>query len=108
MNRFGAGVNDPIIGRIHGDPANIAFQYSIPMPPGVPGAIEAVKSYTSKNRLRTLLTSVNGIDDLFFEVRLELPRSSHRSPNVPDAAKNDHPGLRPRIESICFSHACCL
>src|SRR5262249_57122737 len=106
MNRFGASVNDPVIGRIHGDPANIAFQYSIPMPPGVSGAIETVESYAGKNRLRTLFTSVNGIDDLFFKVRLELPRASHRSPNVSDAAKNDNSPLRPCIESISFRHTC--
>src|SRR5215813_8165164 len=104
MNRFGASVNDPVIGRIHGDPANIAFQYSIPMPPGVSGAIETVESYAGKNRLRTLFTSVNGIDDLFFKVRLELPRTSHGGPNVSDTTKNDHSRLRPCIEAICFSH----
>src|SRR4029077_21194252 len=108
MNRFGAGVNDPVIGGTHGDPANIASQHSIPMPPGVSGAIETVKSYACKNRLRIMLASVNGIDDLFFEVGLEFPRTSHGGPNVTDAAKNNHSRLRPRIESICFSHSCCL
>src|ERR1700756_1976008 len=108
MNRFGAGVNDPVIGRIHGHPANIAFQHSIPMPPGVSGAIETIKSYAGKNCLRTLLTSVNGIDDLFLEVRLEFPRASHGGPYVSDAAKNDHSRLRSRIQSIGFSHNCFL
>src|SRR4030095_14862929 len=99
MNRFGSGVNDPVIGRIHGDPANIAFQHPIPVPPRVSGAIEAVESYSRKNDLWILLAPVNRIDDFFFEVGLEFPRTSHGGPNISNAPKDDHSRLSPRVET---------
>src|SRR5262244_868501 len=104
MNRFGSSVNDPIIGGIHGDPANIALEHPIPVPPVVSGAIETVESYSRENDLRILLTSINRIDHFFFEVGLEFPRTSHRGPNISDTSKDDHSRLRPCIETIRFGH----
>src|SRR5262249_49479291 len=100
MNWLGSSVNDPVIGGIHGDPANIAFQHSIPVPPVVSGAIEAVESYSRENDLWILLTSINRIDDFFFEVGLEFPRTSHGGPDISAAPKDDHSRLSPRIETI--------
>src|SRR5262245_14036381 len=104
MNRLGSSVNDPIIGGIHGDPANIAFQHPIPVPPVVPGAIETVESYSRENDLWILLTSINGIDDFFFEVGLEFPRTSHGGPTISAAPKEDHSRLSSCIKTIRFGH----
>src|SRR5262245_25992457 len=104
MNRFGSGINDPVIGRIDGDPANIAFQHPIPVPPRVSGTIEAVESYARKNDLWVVLASVSGVDDFLFEVGLEFPRTSHGGPNISDSPKDDHSRLRACIETIRFGH----
>src|SRR5262249_42439694 len=104
MNRLGSSVNDPVIGGIYGDPANIAFQHPVPVPRVVPGAIKAVESYSRENDLRILFTAINGVDDFFFEVGLEFPRTSHGGPDISDAPKDDHSRLSPRIETIRFSH----
>src|SRR5262245_1843341 len=104
MNRLGSSVNDPVIGRIYSDPANIALQHPIPVPPVVSGAIEAVESHSCENDLWILLTSINGIEDFFFEVGLEFPPTSHRGPNISDTSKDDHSRLSPCIETIRFGH----
>src|SRR5215510_2959080 len=104
MNGLGTSINDPVMGRIHGDPANIAFQHPIPVPPVVSGAIETVESYSCENDLWILLTSINGIDDFFFEVGLEFPRTSHGGPDISDTPKNDHSRLSSCIETIRFGH----
>src|SRR5262245_22924128 len=97
MNRFGSSVNDPVIGRIYSDPANIALQHPIPVPPVVSGAIETVESYSRENGLWILLTSIDGIDDFFFEVGLEFPRPPHGGPDISNAPKDDHSRLSPCI-----------
>src|SRR5215510_16574793 len=104
INRLGSSVNDPVIGRIHGDPANIALEHPIPVPSVVSGAIEAVESYSRENDLWILLTSIDGIDDFFFEVGLEFPRTSHGGPDISDAPKDDHSRLSSCIKTIRFGH----
>src|SRR5262249_22526946 len=102
--RLGSSVNYLVIGRIHGDPANIALEHPIPVPSVVSGAIEAVGSYFRENDLWILLTSIDGIHDFFFEIGLEFPRTSHGGPNICDSTKSDHPRLSPCIETILFGH----
>src|SRR5262249_56183081 len=68
VNRLGSSVNDPVIGGIHGDPANIALQHPIPVPTVVSGAIEAVESNSRENDFWILLTSITTLDNFFFKL----------------------------------------
>src|SRR6185295_10575630 len=98
MHGLGSRVNDPLIGRIDSGPSDVAFEHPLPMASVILRAIQAVEGHSSKNGLGTLPAAVDGIDDLVFEIRLELARPSHRSPDVSHAAKQNHAGLRARIK----------
>ena len=104
MHRLRAGVNDALIGRIDRNPSDIAFKHPLPVASRVFGTIETVECNSGKNGFGTLPTTVHGIHDLIFEIGLKLARAAHRSPDISDAAKNDHSRLCSRIESIGFSH----
>src|SRR5688572_12917547 len=106
MNRFGSGVNDAIISWVNRHPSNIAFEGALPMPAGILSAVQTVKGYACKDNLLRMFTSVNGIHHTIFEVRLKLPRTAHRSPNISDPPKQNHSRLSTRIESVGFSHFC--